>query len=177
MDQRKIIFVSSGAALILAIFLGVFFFTGWRPFSPRGAPETEVPQKKSATWSIAPVTIAVPEKGDSAPQNIAIPQVVGAAAPAVKASYRGFTVTGDGGKFAPDTVIVRKNDTVRITVAAVDQTYDVTQPDYGIHLSVPKGETKWTEFEATAVGKFTFYCAACGGPDAGPIGYLIVAAP
>jgi heme/copper-type cytochrome/quinol oxidase subunit 2 len=120
--------------------------------------------------------VAVPGKGATdVPANVAKPDVVGPAGPATSASYRGFSIKIEGNQFTPDTVVVRQGDTAHIDVTAVDKDYDFTQPDYGFKVPIPKGATKPIEFGATASGKFTFFCAACGGPAKGPVGYLVVA--
>lgn len=128
-----------------------------------------------STRGSAPTNVAVPEKGaNNVPENVATPTVVGPAGVNTTASYRSFDISAAGGKFTPDTVIVRVKDTVHINLTAVDRDYDFTQPDYGFKVPVPKGQSKPIEFGATAPGKFTFYCSVCGGPDRGPVGYLVV---
>lgn len=177
MNQQKTIIIGIIAILILASVGSLYFLNKpTQSVTQRDAPVEQPLPEKSATWNETPENVAVPEKGSAAPENVALPTVVGAAAPNVSAAYREFSLTVAGGKFSPDTVIVRKNDTVRITLTASGGDYDFTQPDYGIYLPVLRGQTKWAEFQATAVGKFTFYCKSCGGPDRGPVGYFIVAA-
>ena len=107
------------------------------------------------------------------PANVAAPSIV-AAANASGSAFRSFEIKVEGGHFTPDTVIVRQGDTVHIDVTGVDRAYDFTQPDYGFKTLLLKGQSKQIEFNASASGKFKFYCAACGGPDKGPVGYIII---
>ena len=85
-----------------------------------------------------------------------------------------FSVSVSGNKFSPDTIIVKVGDRARINFTAVDKDYDFTQPDYGFSVPLPKSQKKIVEFQASAEGKFTFYCKSCGGLSKGPVGYLVV---
>lgn len=180
MSQKKIILIVI-VLVVIAALVGVAVFTEKSP--PGGAPTggsatggtTGGGQTGSATRASVAGDITVPEKGSAAPENVAVPEVVGAASPNSSASYRGFSIAADGDKFVPDTVIAKEKDTVRITITAVDKDYDFTQPDYGFSVPIPKGQSKPIEFGATASGEFTFYCSVCGGPAKGPVGYIIVA--
>ena len=178
MDRRTIIlFIAIGIGAVLLI--GVFVFWGrTAPSAPQGnepgaAASSAVP-KKSTTWTPAPANITVPEKGATVPQNVATPKAVQAAAVGSSANYRGYEVAIRGNAFSPDTVIVSKGDVAHIVFASVDADYDIVQPDYGVSALVPQSQTKTIQFDATAAGKFTFYCKSCGGPENGPVGYIIV---
>jgi heme/copper-type cytochrome/quinol oxidase subunit 2 len=139
---------------------------------PAGPVTRETAPAKIGDW-----VISVPEKNSSnIPENVAKPEVVGVGNPAGTTSYRSFSIKAEGDKFSPDTIVVKEKDTVRLSISAIDKDYDFTQPDYGFKVAVKKGDSKPLQFDATASGKFIFYCAACGGPDKGPIGYLIVTA-
>lgn len=166
--------------MIVLILAGIGSFYFLRK-SPQSITQQEVPAgqtsspKKSTTWNQIPVDVAVPEKGVVVPKNVASPETVVAAAIGSAASYRGYDLKIQANAFSPDTVIVRQGDVAHIVVVAVDGEYDVTQPDYGFHVVVPRGQTKTIQFGATAAGTFTFYCAQCGGPAKGPVGKIIVA--
>ena len=80
----------------------------------------------------------------------------------------------ENNSFIPDTVVVNKGDVVHIDLTAVDKDYAFTQPDYGFDSPIAKGKTRAIEFQAVAGGKITFFCKICGGPEKGPVGYLIV---
>ncbi len=130
----------------------------------------------SATRQPVPSNISVPDANSAnVPADVAKPKIVGPANPGGTASFRSFTVSIKGNAFSPDTVIVKTGDTAHINFTAVDKNYDFTQPDYGLYVSIPKGQTKLVEFSATAEGKFTFYCKVCGGLASGAKGDIIVA--
>lgn len=163
-NKREILLI----AFAVVAALGVVFAVARRHSEPNvpgyspGAPENNA---------------AVPDP-DSAnlPSNVAKPQAVAPAGPGGDAKLRSFAISAKGNQFSPNTVIVKVGDTVHLAVAAMDKDYDFTQPDYGFRIPLPKGKAIPIEFQATAAGKFTFYCKSCGGPSKGPVGYLIVAA-
>ncbi|MBI4086283.1 MAG: cupredoxin domain-containing protein [Candidatus Liptonbacteria bacterium] len=143
--------------------------------SAGGAGDTTVPSQ-SATRLPASSGISVPNATSSnVPANVAKPSIVTSAAPNSSASFRKFSISAGGGQFIPNTVIVNIGDTVHLDITAVDAGYDFTQPDYGFNIILPKGQAKVVEFQATAEGKYTFFCKACGGPAKGPVGYVVVA--
>ena len=176
MDRSQfIIRIVVGAAvfIIIILFAWEFFFhaSGVKPVQAPGASSSS----KSATWADAPAKIVVPEKGSPVAANVAPPETVGAAAPGSSSDYRSFTVKINLNAFVPDTVIVNQGDVAHVNITAVDHDYDFFQPDYGLSAVIPKGQTKTIQFGATASGKFTFYCKSCGGPEQGPVGYLVIA--
>lgn len=109
-------------------------------------------------------------------ENIAKPKNVTPASPVSDASLRDFEViVAENNKFSPEIITAYKGDIINFYIKAVDKDYDWTQPDYGFsNFKINKGETKKIQFQASAEGKFMFYCESCGGPDKGPIGYIIV---
>lgn len=162
-DRRKI-----AIAVILAILATVAIRFGYRSAE---AP----PAKMSPTKSKVPAGTVVPEP-DSAgvPGNVALPDVVTAAAPQSGSKFRSFNLRVEGDKFIPDTLAVRVGDTVHVNITAADKDYDFVQPDYGLNGVLPAGQTKILEFQAITEGKYTLYCGKCGGPENGPVGYIIV---
>lgn len=141
-----------------------------------GGSEVEVEPKGPVTRETAPEDIIVPGKGEEGvSENVAVPEIVSSANPTSDASYRSFSISAEDGKFQPNTVIVEQGDVVNLNITAVDRDYDFTQPDYGFKESIPKGTSKRIQFGATASGKFTFFCSVCGGPEEGPIGFIIIA--
>lgn len=130
------------------------------------------------------VVIVVPDtQSTNVPEGVAVPDTVAPAGGAQRgdSKFRSFDIKISGTKFDPDTVIVTIGDTVRISATAVGGDYDLSQPDYGFRIPqksaeiLKSGETQSVQFDATAEGKFMFYCQSCGGPDKGPVGYLVVA--
>lgn len=141
--------------------------------STPSAPAT--PRSTPTRQAVAP-DIPVPEIGSpNVPPNVAVPKTVADAAPKAEAKFRVFDLKFANGAVEPETVIVREGDTIRLNLLAVDRAYDFTQPDYGFNLELPKGTPKVLEFAGVQTGKFLFYCKQCGGPDKGPLGYILVA--
>lgn len=128
----------------------------------------------TSTWQKDVGNVTVPNKGGTAPSNVAVPQTQTAAGPNTAASYRSFNLSVDSSAWTPNTVIVKKGDTVHLNITTSGSGLDFTQPDYGLKAQLASGKQSIVEFQATASGKFTFYCSACGGPDKGPVGYVVV---
>ena len=142
---------------------------------PQPTPQTSVGGQKSQTWQAPPENVTVPEAGQTnVPEVVAVPKNVSPASVVSDAKMRAFEMKIENNKFTPQEFIVKQGDIFDADVTAVDKDYDFTQPDYGFNLSIKKGETKRVQFQATAVGKFVFYCKSCGGPEKGPVGYLVV---
>lgn len=176
MDRKKLAIGIGIAVVALIVIVAVVVITMQR--DPESLPEENQnganQPEQSRTKLPLPANVTVPEAGFPAGDNVAIPEVVRPAAPGVSSKYREFQVSIEGGKFVPDTVAVYANDIAHITFSAVDRTYDVVQPDYGFSLQIPKGTSKLLEGQFSKTGKYLFYCASCGGPDAGPVGYIVV---
>lgn len=148
--------------------------TSW----PGGGGGTESATEPAAlvTRTEAPVDTVVPEQGATVALNIAVPQNVTPLNAHTTETNRDFSITANNNKFTPDTIIVNAGDNININFTAVDKNYDFSQPDYGYgdgKFIISKGQTKKITFQVTASGKFMFYCALCGGPKSGPIGYII----
>jgi heme/copper-type cytochrome/quinol oxidase subunit 2 len=71
---------------------------------------------------------------------------------------REFTITGDHYTFSPNTIIVNKNDVVKITFTAHDIPHSFTLEEYRISKRAAVGQTVTFEFRADRTGPFTFYC-------------------
>jgi plastocyanin domain-containing protein len=85
-----------------------------------------------------------------------------------------FSIAVQNGAFTPNTIVLNQGDTVRMLLTARDRDYDFVQPDTGLSSNLPKGVEKIVEFSGMTAGKYTFYCASCGGPDKGPLGHIVV---
>ncbi len=130
------------------------------------------------------VVIVVPDaQSTNVPGGVAVPDTVTPAGGTQRgdSKFRSFDIKISSTKFDPDTVIVKLGDTVRISATAVGGSYDLFQPEYGFRVpqkigtSLKSGETQSVQFDATSEGKFMFFCQSCGGPNKGPVGYLVVA--
>jgi len=177
MDKKKIFaVVIAGLVLVAAAVLLVIGLSS-KPSTPP-APSAESPTNQPPPVTREPLTdknIAIPEKGDTnQPADVAVPGQTGPASPKGDSSFRGYTLQAAGGKFMPSEFIFKQGDIVRIDFTAADRSYDFTQPDYGIHVAVNKGETKTIEFQASASGKYTFYCDSCSDITPRPVGILTI---
>ena len=140
-----------------------------------GSAQTST-QPVSQTRSAAPTGVVVPNAGaQNAPAGVAVPQSQSPAAPGATAQYRSYNITVDGNAFTPSTIAFNQVDTVNLKITAQGGNYDFTQSDFGLSAVLSDGKSKTVQFQASASGKFEFYCASCGGPSKGPVGYLIVA--
>lgn len=179
-SKSRLITVAEVAALIAVLVVGLII--GWGLARRAGdAPAGTNPNASSTqngtsdTIGEVPTDLRIPEAGEEQSGEYAVPNIVSEAAPNVEAQLRGFAVKAEGNRFTPSTIAVRQGDTTRIVFTAVDKDYDFTQPDLGLSAKLLQGKDQIIEVSPQQTGKFTFYCASCGGPDAGPVGYLIVA--
>ncbi|RME55903.1 hypothetical protein D6779_11625, partial [Candidatus Parcubacteria bacterium] len=143
---------------------------------PQDGGDTKERTMRSATWRMVTEAVKVPEKGEQPDPGVAVPQEVISASPWSGAHIRIFRIAAENDTFSPRKIVAYQGDVVHIVLAARDKEYDLTQPDYGIHLLVPKGSEKFAEVQVTAPGTFTFYCERCGGLSRGPKGELVVVA-
>lgn len=184
MNKKEIIIIAVAVVVVIAG-AGIYYWSGSRGGNNAGNG-AGVPVENSGTATgtssstavqSLPSNVVVPvQNASSVPAGVAAPTIVASGSPSGVTSYRSFTINISGGAYTPNTVIVNKGDTVHINLTAVDGNYDFTQSNYGLSLAVAKGQTKVVQFDANAAGKFTFYCASCGGPSKGPTGYIEVVA-
>jgi len=177
MSKNKIIILIVVIVVIIAIFLWGFLKNKSQVPQNNGVSNTineSAPQ--SETWQVPPKNVEVPGVGETnVPEGVAVPKNVSPASAVSDAKIRNFSeLKIENNKFTPQEFIVKQGDIFDVNVTAVDKDYDFTQPDYGFYLSIKKGETKRVQFQATAAGKFIFYCKSCGGPEKGPVGSLVV---
>jgi heme/copper-type cytochrome/quinol oxidase subunit 2 len=169
MDKRYVILVLVAILLVLGIAL---WFSRGPVAGPAGGPAagTNTSPTKAAVGSDA----IVPDGKGQAPEGVATPQSVIAAAPGTNAKLRVFNLVFEKNTVTPGAVSVHAGDTVQINFTAKDGTYDFTQPDLGFSLKIPAGATKLVEFSTPSPARYLFYCASCGGPEKGPAGYIYV---
>jgi len=174
LNDRKRVALMAAAVVILALIL-VFGFRGTAPQPGGGEQQAGEQPSRPVTREPVPEGVVVPEIGAlEVPENVAVPRFVSAASLTSDASYRSFVISIEGGQFKPDTIAVRERDIVDLNITAIDQDYDFTQPDFGFRQPIPQGTTEKVQFAAGATGKFTFFCASCGGPDQGPKGFILI---
>lgn len=66
--------------------------------------------------------------------------------------------------FSPDPIVIKKGDIVKLKITSRDVTHGVYIKEYGINVSIKKGETKKIEFLADKIGKFDLHCSVYCGP-------------
>lgn len=178
MSRKKIIVISLVVAGLVAVVLELIVFSNKSEkqiSSPvDSAQVTEEKKEEFSSWRPAPKNVVVPEANSSAPADVAKPLSVTPAAPGSSSSQRDFDISIAHDKFIPDKIIAKLKDNIVISFTATDKDYYFTQPDYGFNELIKKGTTKKVGLGLTATGDFLFYCSACGGPEKGPVGHLIV---
>lgn len=77
--------------------------------------------------------------------------------------------------FNPEAITVKKGQTVRIELTAVDMMHNFTLEEFGVKSAVVKaGESITVEFVADTVGEFEYYCNVSNHRALGQVGTLIV---
>ena len=176
MSRRHVYILAAGLVVIIVIAAVAFLSFG----NPQSNTAPEQTQNGTGTNVVTreapPSNVVVPDTGTTnVPTGVAVPESVSPSQTGSSQDLRTFAIQANAGAFIPDTVIMKKGDTVHINITAVDRDYDFTQPDYGANgIKIPKGTTKAIDFDGTAPGKFMFYCSSCGGPTKGPVGYIII---
>lgn len=168
---------------MLVAILIVGLLIGW--YVARRSPSTgTIPtgtqnqgQGTSSTHSELDGDIRVPEAGETVSGDVAVPLAVVDAAPGVDAKRRTFEVTLDGSSFSPAQVIVYAGDTTSIRFKTTAGTCAFSQPDLGLSSNFTTDKEQLIEItpDRSMSGKFAFFCTNLGGPEGGPIGYLVVA--
>jgi len=74
-----------------------------------------------------------------------------------------FNIVSKKYAFVPAEIKVKQNDIVKITLTSEDVAHGLAIKEYGINVSVKKGEIKKIEFLADKKGTFLFRCSVfCG---------------
>jgi plastocyanin len=179
MDNKRILLIGGIVIVVLALAITLVYFLRVKAPTKNPGDSSALGGNEfvaSETREEVPENIQVPDLNSQVEDDsIAVPIGVTDAAPGVKAQLRVFNISAEGGLFKPSTVIANKGDTVHINFTAVDKSYDMVLPDYGMKQTADKGETKVFEFQAVMTGKFTYYCDSCGGLDSQTKGYIIIA--
>jgi heme/copper-type cytochrome/quinol oxidase subunit 2 len=177
--QENIIGLAVGALVILDVVAAIVVYRkGMLSPVPTGSGENASSTQLIKTRGPVPTKLIIPGKGSSTaevPPNVAIPTVDAPTRGRTDSHFRVFEMRVEGGRFTPNIINVNRGDILRFKITAVDADYDITQPDYGLERSLPKGTTVKIEFGHADGGSFLFYCARCGGPEKGPTGWLNVA--
>lgn len=164
-------------AVIAAVVLVVIYYLAQPSgrYSASNKTPVQTAPPVSTTKLPVPENTKVPGAGETqVDKSIAIPVSVIQSAPGASTKLRTFKISAANNAFDPATVIVNVGDTVHINFTAVDKTYDITVPDYGLKQTAQKGETKILEFQALSEGKFLYYCDLCGGEKSATKGYIVI---
>ncbi len=176
------------ALVILVVVAGAFALLGKKSRQPAAlTPEAQELENQvapgitkgetypeSETHTSVGSDVKVPDASSAVSAGVAAPKTVAAAAEGSDLKSRTFEITINNNSFSPSTVIIGQGDIASITFKSVDKDYDFVQPDYGLSMKLPKGTPRMINFQGVATGKYTFYCATCGGPSKGPVGYIVV---
>jgi plastocyanin len=173
LKNKKNYWIIGGVALVIIV--AVLFLAKLDFSAVPGNGQASPTAIKSLTMSDVPEGVKVPEMGEEAEGDVAVPEGVASASTSGSNKFRIFSIKAEGDKYSPNTIIVNVGDIIHINFSAVDKTYDLTIPDYGMKQTAEKGETKILEFQAGNTGKFAYYCEVCGGLDSGVKGYIIIA--
>lgn len=90
-------------------------------------------------------------------------------------SIKEFTVTGTNFKFVPESLTVKKGDTVRLTFKNTDGFHDLKIDEFKVATKQFKSPGEETvEFIADKTGTFEYYCSVGKHKDMGMKGTLTV---
>jgi len=111
--------------------------------------------------------ITLPESKEEEPESKEEPEK--------KSEVKTFSITAKKWKFSPNTITVKKGDTVKLTIESIDVKHSLTIPAYDIDARLSPGTIETVEFVATKPGTFEFFCDIfCGAGHSGMKGTLIV---
>lgn len=179
--QKKGIWISIGVGVIAVIVALILAFglpdgIDFPSFQTSGSSGTE--NDTSKTREVVPVGTVVPDTSSAnLPPEVVVPQTVRLSGGSSSPNLRSFVVTVENNALSQNTITAYVGDILTLTFQSKDKEYDFVQPDYGLTWRVPANDSKTFQFQATATGKFIFYCPSCGGPEKGPTGYIIAASP
>ncbi len=190
-NKKKILLLGGGVLVVIILVIMVVYALNKPKTNLPGEETSNTPTEQQGEEVIPSITgngdkyreevpgdVKVPGMNetltDAEKEVIAVPSIVTPAAPGASASFRSFSISGDGGKFVPAEIIARLNDIVHVNFTAVDKDYDIVFPSYGMRQSAKKGETKILEFQAVSEGSYTYYCDSCGGANSPAKGKIIV---
>ena len=138
-------------------------------FRPENANALETVQ--GGTREVVTTEVKTPNGGETGlSKDIAIPTSVTAQK---FASYRKYTMSGAGGKFVPNTIVIDARDSVEIAFTATDADYNFTISDLGTNQTIKKGEVGVIMFQGYDFGQYKITCSAAVCVS-NPVGTLIV---
>lgn len=156
------------AALVAIIGFGAWFTLNKRP------AETAPAMNVTTAASTRPVAT---DATDTTRAEEVPPTDTSAAGGTMLADSEVTKVELEAGSFyyAPDTIRVKKGETVRIVMTSKDMMHDFNIDELDVKLPITKsGETNTIDFKATKTGTFEYYCSVGQHRVNGQVGKLIV---
>jgi len=164
---NPMIFVGAGLVVILVI--GAFLFTQKRESTPNEETMegTNMTQGSAAEENMESSGEAMTE-GDNAMKDSTSPAMTDTAEVDVK-------VEGGNFYFKPNTITVKKGQTVKITLTSADGTHDFYLDEFNVKSeSVNAGQSTTVTFTPNKTGSFEYYCSIDSHRAKGMVGTLIV---
>jgi heme/copper-type cytochrome/quinol oxidase subunit 2 len=165
----------NGKVLVIVIIILILILVGYFVFTRfyKGSTE-QAGQNATSTISVEELKkIPVPEPGQKADQNVAVPSQSVPANPNTESKLRVFQLKGERGQLSPNDFRAYQNDILHIRITAVDKDYDFKLESYNVSTLAKKGETKIIEFQAVNPGVYNFYCSLCQTKN-NPAGKIVV---
>ena len=171
MNKNKILI----GTVVIVLALG-----GWYYFSSVKAPEPEQTEKTQPTTEAQntannPVTGSM-ETGEL-PPGTDVGASAGASAGATVSTgvVKSFTVTGSNFAFAPNSLSVKKGDTVKITFKNSNGSHNLVIDEFNATTPIiGSGQSAVLEFTASKTGSFEYYCSVGNHRAMGMKGTLVV---
>lgn len=93
----------------------------------------------------------------------------------IEDGVRVIKLTASKYKFAPDPIVVKKGELVRLVAKSLDVGHGISIPEFNLNLSIPAGPDSVGEFTAAKEGEFTASCSVYCGTGHGKMqGKLVV---
>lgn len=152
----------------------VFVVGGYMIYKNNNAPY----EVEDAMKNTKPIEQAMPAPTDDINATIEKNEVTDAAIKgdaSVTSKVKEFTVDGSNFKFAPNSITVKKGDTVKITLKNIAGFHDFKIDAFGVATKqIKEGETETVTFTADKAGSFEYYCSVGKHKAMGMVGTLTV---
>ncbi len=166
MDKKAIIWT----VVVLAVIVVVLLSLG-------GGVSTDSDREDGIDLSGVKAPDVGSEAQDSNYEDVAVPRhqtEAGSSSGTRDASVRFFDIVFEDGEISPKTIIINREDSVRISVRSTDgEDYNFTIEDYAQSRDIPAdGSEQEIRFSAYSVGEFPITCSTCG--DGEIVGTFVV---
>jgi cytochrome c oxidase subunit II len=164
--------VVAGLGVIIVILVGVLVF--YKPGTAPATPDTtggssDANQNQTATTT----TSGDNGNNDGGTIGVTVSSTVGGTV--TTGSTKEFTVTGSNFSFTPNTLAVKKGDTVKITFKNADGFHDFKLDEFNVATQRISGGSQATvTFVANKTGSFEYYCSVGTHRQMGMKGTLTV---